>query len=699
MTEPKKTNEPKKLPTVNTSLSFDPKYLLGASGPLAKIVPNYQVRQPQITLAENIREAFRESKHLVSQAATGTGKSYACLLAAFEKVIETGIPVVISTHTIALQEQLCNKDVPKLLDAFRLKLNVVLAKGRGNYVSIRRAKIAISEKLQDHTKLATWLYKTSDGTKETFTEKIDHYTWYRSRSDTDQCLSEICPTFNQCFYQNARRELTEAHVIITNHNLVLLDLKMKSEGLKGVLPDYEHLIIDEAHEFEAVARQVLTFEFKSRELASIFYEISNDKNTGFLDKLLPSTYQTLRENMANTPGPDAPDPFAGAVKNLYEEIHKLWTSGETYFKEVEKFVENGHMKRFTKKQEIKTDLVERVQAVNGLLKDFGPHVKDKDHKAALDFANKRCTEIAMGIDEIQELPNLPGKDFSSVVAWAESSFGANKTSKNFSVVNAPIFLKPILKRIVFDALKSVVLTSATLAVAGDNPFRMIESSLGLNNPMRLKLPPVFDYKTQACIIVIEDMPEQSAKNYEEALSEQVKKFVKATNGGCFVLFTSFKTMNAVYDSISTSLELMGCKLFCQGKDLNRNAMIEEFKKTNKGVLFGVSSFWTGVDIPGQALRNLIITKLPFPSPTEPLLQAQQEIYEKSGRNFFMEKLVPMTAIALQQGFGRLIRTTQDKGIVVILDSRVVTKKYGSIFLKSLPNDCPLRKARRDSTIS
>ena len=696
-TEPKKP-EPKKLPTVNTTLNFDPKYLLGAGGPLAQVVKNYQVREPQIMLADSIRTAFREDKHLVSEAPTGIGKSYACLLAAFEKVIETGSPVVISTHTIALQEQLCNKDVPKLLDAFNLKLNVVLAKGRGNYVSIRRAKLAIAEKLQDHTKLASWLYKTKDGTKESLTEKIDHHTWYRARSDTDQCLGELCTTFNQCFYQKARRDLTEAHVIITNHNLVLLDLKIKSEGLKGVLPEYQHLIIDEAHEFEGVARQVLTFEFKSRDLSGIFYEISNDKNTGFLDRLLPSTYQTLRENMANTPDQETPDPFAGVVKNLYEEIRKLWDSGDNYFKSVEKFIDKEHTKRFTQKHEIKTDLVERVQVVNGLLKEFVPHTKDKDQKAALDFANKRCTEIAMGIDEIQELPNLPGKDFSHVVAWAETHFAPNK-SKSYSVVNAPIFLKPILKRIVFDALKSVVLTSATMAVAGDNPFRMIESTLGMNNPMRLRLPAVFDYAKQACIIVIEDMPPQSAKDYEEALSEQVKKFVKVTNGGAFVLFTSFKTMNAVYDAISISLELMGCKLFCQGKDLNRNAMIEEFKKTNKGVLFGVSSFWTGVDIPGQALRNLIITKLPFPSPAEPLLLAQEEIYKKSGRNFFMEKLVPMTCIALKQGFGRLIRTTQDKGIAVILDSRVVTAKYGPMMLKSLPNECPIRKARRDSTIS
>lgn len=686
-----------KLPVVQTQLNFDPRYLLGANGPLAKQVKNYQVREPQIMMAECIREAFKNNKHAIIEAGTGTGKSYACLVAAFERSIQTNMPVVISTHTIALQEQLCKKDVPRLLDAFGLKVNVSLAKGRGNYVSIRRAKIAINEKQPDSQKLAAWLSRTMDGTKESLTEKIDPYTWSRARSDTDQCLGELCSTFNQCFYQKARRDLAEAHIIITNHNLVLLDRKMKAEGLRGVLPDYECLILDEAHEFEEVARKVLTFEFKSRDLINIFYEITNDKNTGFLDRLLPSTFQTLRDSIANTDN-SPPDPTAQIIKGLYDEIRKLWESSENFFKEVEKFIGKDQSKRFTKKHEIKTDLVERAGIVNGLIKQFSPQIKDKDQKAALDFAHKRCAEIAIGLDELLELPNMQGRDFSAVVAWAEAHYGPNKT-RYYSVINAPIFLKPILKRIIFDAVKSVILTSATLATAGDNPFRMVESILGLNEPMRLRLPSVFDYKKQATIVVIEDMPEQSSKDYEEALAEQIKKFIKATGGGAFVLFTSFKTMNNVYDKVSTYLELLGCKLYRQGQELNRNMMIEEFKKTNKGVLFGVSSFWTGVDIPGQALRNLIITKLPFPSPTDPLLQAQQEIYEKSDRNFFMERLVPMTAILLKQGFGRLIRTTEDKGIVIILDSRVTTKKYGSILLKSLPNDCPLRKARRDSTLS
>lgn len=675
-------------------INFDPAYLLGANGPLAKSVSNYQVREPQIILASNVREAFSNNRHLIAEAATGVGKSYACLIAAFEKAVETGTPVVISTHTIALQEQLFSKDVPHLLKTLDLNLNVALAKGRGNYVSIRRAKLAIAEKAADYAKLASWLLKTKDGTKESLTEKIDTVTWYRARSDTDQCLGEMCPTYNQCFYQKSRKDLSEAHVIITNHNLVLLDRKMKHEGLRGVLPEYNYLIIDEAHELEEVARKVLTFEFKNRDLINIFYEMSNDKNTGFLDRMLPSTFQTLREDMTTEA---EPDPMARATKTLYDEIRKLWESSENFFKEVDSYVGNNRMKRFTEKHAIKTDLLQRVGAVNELLKIFGTMIKDKDHKTAIDFAHKKCTEIAMGVDEILELPNMAGKDFSSVVAWAETHYGPNKT-KQHSVVNAPIFLKSTLRRILFDPLKSVVLTSATLAVAGDNPFRMIESVLGVTNPIRLRLPPVFDYKKQATIIAVEDMPEQSHKDYEDALAEQIKKFVKATSGGAFVLFTSFKTMNSVYDKVSQFLELMGCKLFCQGKDLNRNAMVEEFKKTKKGVLFGVSTFWTGVDIPGQALRNLIITKLPFPSP-DPLLQAQEEIYTRLKSNFFLDRLVPITAIMLKQGFGRLIRTTEDRGIVVILDSRIITKKYGSILLKSLPNDCPFRKAKRDSIIS
>lgn len=693
--ENEKKPEAKKLPVITGDFDFRPSYVLGKEGAIAKSVPDYQVRQSQITLAEHIQQAFNEERHLVAEAATGTGKSYANLLAAFEKSIGTQTPVVISTHTIALQEQLLEKDVPFLLEKLGLKdrVEVALAKGRGNYVSIRRANIAFKEKHKGYTKLQEWLATTTDGTKSSLGFNPDATLWARAKSDTDQCLGETCDHFEDCFYQKSRKKLTEAFVIITNHNLVLLDRKMKSSGLKGVLPEYHYLILDEGHELETVARQVLTFELKQKDIPSVLYEIWNDSNTGFLNAMTNPAKQSLLEASAG----NEKSGQSVTVKEAADAIQDVLEKNKEFFTEVETYTGSESVKRFTQKNAIKTDLIKAVEGVNATLKNLLNYIEDKNHKTAIDFAMKRCTEIAMGVDDLLNLPNLEGKDYPNVVAWATSQQLPSK-NRVYSVIVAPIFLKPELQRILFKPLKSVVLTSATLATGGQNPFRMVESILGLNEPMRLRLPPVFDYKKQAFIVVVEDMPEQGQPNYVQDLAAQVKKYAKVGNGGTFVLFTSFKTMNEVFDLVKDNLEVSGYRLFCQGKDLTRNQMIAEFKKTTRGILFGVSSFWTGVDIPGKSLQKLIIAKLPFPAPNDPLMQAQEEIYKRFDKNFFLERSLPMTAIMLKQGFGRLIRKTTDKGMVVILDSRIATKKYGKMLLASLPADCPVKYGRKDSKI-
>jgi len=686
----------KRLPTVVGKFDFRPSYVLGSTGPLSKSLPGYQVRAPQITLAEHIQQAFEEKKHLVAEAKTGTGKSFSNILAALETSIGTGTPVVISTHTIALQEQMYEKDIPFLIDQLGLSnINIALAKGRGNYVSIRRAWIAINERQKGYNKLESWLNSTTDGTLSGMNFKVDFSTWGRARSDTDQCLGEQCPTFNDCFYQRSRKKLGESHIIVTNHNLVLIDRKMKASGLKGVLPEYQYLIFDEGHEVEQVARKVFTFELKQKDLSLIFNEIYNDNSSGFLNGMLTATNMTLRESLTN-PNEEV-DPQVQAIKEMGDSLEILFEKNEEFFRRVGAFIGSVPMKRFVEKNSINTEIVGALESTLGCIKELS-FINDPDHKIALDFAAKRCTEIALGIEKILELPNIEGKEYSDIVAWASSRMGANR-NKTYTVICAPIFLGRTMKRMVLNPLSSVIFTSATLATGGPNPFRMFESAMGVRDPMRLRLPPVFDYSKQATIVVVDDMPEQKNDNYVEVMAQQVKKYAKATGGGAFVLFTSFKVMNEVYELTKASLEMADCKLFCQGKDLTRKQMISEFKNTKRGVLYGVASFWTGVDIPGRSLRNLIITKLPFPAPNDPLMQAQQEIFEKFGRNFFMERSVPMTAIMLKQGFGRLIRKSTDRGIVVILDSRVVTKRYGPMLLGSLPSNCPVKRCHRSTRLT
>lgn len=688
--------EPKRLPVVKTNVNFDPKHLLGHEGPLAKGVADYQVRTPQIILADTIRQAFRDDKHLIAEASTGTGKSYACLIAAFEKTIETGLPVVISTHTISLQEQLYDKDIPFLVDRLKLKgLNVTLAKGRNNYVSIRRARLALSKREESKQAQVTmenfnrWLNTTKDGTLSSLPNLPDSNFWGRVRSDTDQCLGETCPTYNDCFYQTTRKKLGDSHIIITNHSLVLLDRKMKAGGQKGILPDYQYLILDEVHELEAVARQVFTFELKQKDLPVIFYELTNDKGLGFLDQY----YSTHRENNLMR---DMDDTFSKTVKEAHAAIAGLLQENEDYFKKVGSFLGDKHLLRFTQPNEIKTNFMAHFKTVLENLKTLNTQLSDKNEKLAIEFVSKKSTEIAMGLDKIIELPNVSGKDYSENVCWADSRT-VNKV-KSYSVVCSPIFLKSILNQLLFRPLKSVVMTSATLATGGNDPFRLIKSALGLMDPMQIKLPSVFDFQKQAKIVIVTDMPEQNKPTYEQDIADQTKKYVHVSHGGAFILFTSFKTMNAVYQLTKDSFEAAGYKLFVQGKDLGRTQMIEQFKTSMHSVLFGVSSFWTGVDVPGNALRNIVITKLPFPSPDDPLMKAQEEIYKKFKKNFFVEKSVPMTAIMLKQGFGRLIRRSSDKGIVIILDSRIVTKKYGGMLLSALPS-CPTLKVTKDTPLA
>jgi ATP-dependent DNA helicase DinG len=688
MDKAEKKSESKRLPVVAGNHNFDPEYVLGADGPIAKDLDGFQVRKPQIILAQQIQKAFADKRNLIAEAATGTGKSFANLLAAFDTAINTNTPVVISTHTISLQEQLLDKDVPFLLRHMGLlgKVKVSLSKGRGNYVSIRRAKIAIKEKQAGHTKLAEWLKDTKDGTLSSLPFKPAPGLWGRARSDSDQCLGDRCPTFSQCFYQKSRTRMGESHVIITNHNLVLLDRKIKSQGMKGVLPDYNFLILDEAHEIESVARQVFTFELRQKDLAGVLFELWNEKGSGFLNDMWTDSVQgTLGETQPSD------TPTNRAIQSSVKAIKECLDENDKFFRSVAKYVGNLNLRRIKERQVIKTDLYAHLSAVLGAFKSVAGIVHSKDHKLAVDFAAKRCTEIALGIDGIQTLPNVPNQDYSDTVAWASARTMPNK-SRVYSVTSAPVFLKGILRKMLFSPVDSVILTSATLASGGNDPFRMLRSTLGVTKPVQLRLPAVFDYQKQARLAIVTDMPEHTQPNYIKILAQQVKKYVKISNGGAFVLFTSFKSMNEVYELIHDSLEFMGCKLFIQGKSLSRNQMIEGFKETKKGVLFGVASFWAGVDVPGNALRNIIITKLPFPSPADPLMQAQEEIYKKFKKNFFMERSVPITAIMLKQGFGRLIRKSTDKGLVVLLDSRVVTKRYGPLLLSALPS-CPIRRVK------
>jgi ATP-dependent DNA helicase DinG len=688
--------------------NFKPSYVLGADGPLADALPNYEVRQPQILLGEDIQKAFQEASHLVAEAATGTGKSFAAILAAIEKSLASETPIVISTHTIALQEQLFHKDIPFMLQHMNLQLKICLAKGRGNYVSLRRTKYAHKKMSKNYDtksqyqKLQSWISnsKAVNGnppSKSDLPFKPSSTLWSAVRSDSDDCLGEKCPTFKSCHYQNSRKQLEKANIIVTNHTMVMLDRKMKGSGLPGILPDYQFLVLDEAHEIESVARQVFTFEMKENGIKKVLGEIYSEDGLGILNPAYERYSQgSLVDLLSKTEEPE--DPHKQIIMDTVHSVQGLLNESEEFFKKVSLFLNGKPVRRFTKPDEISTTLYDLFKVFLGNLKLLPKAVSSKHDKQKIEYVARRSTEIALGLDKILTLPNAAGgKKYPEVVAWGMSRYNPAWKSKTLSVVCAPIFLKSIMKRLLFAPLSSVVMMSATLATSGNDPFRTFKSIIGLDKPMQRRLPSVFDYQKQVKVYIVKDMPEQKAPNYIPVLSEQVSKFVSASKGGALVLFTSFDTMKKVYGSTKDGFEMQGLDLFLQGGPLSRNKMIEGFKNTKRGVLYGVASFWTGVDIPGNSLRTLIITKLPFTPPDDPLQQAQEQIYKQYKRSYFMERALPHTALMLKQGFGRLIRRSTDTGTVVMLDSRVVTKRYGKFLLNSLPS-CTTKRVSHKAVV-
>lgn len=685
-------------------IDFSPRAVLGPDGVIATKLSDFESREGQVILAENIQKAFSENKHLLASAPTGVGKSFAAILGAIKTAFQVSKPVVISTHTIALQEQLFNKDVPFLKKHLGLHdLEVVLAKGRSNYISLRRTTLAErkidklpEESKKQYFKLREWAEDNKNYSKKelpslsTIPFKPNYNVWDLVKSDADDCLGEKCPTFKSCHFYNARNQLESAHIIITNHSLVLLDRKLKSKGQEGILPEYSYLIIDEAHELEEVARKVFSFEFKENYLDKVLSEIYGDDGSGLLYQRYEHYNNGLVSLLESSP---QLSPEEAANKKLITEtvrnLRLLKDEIKSYFEKVAKFLGSDSLKRIEKSNQISNDLFIKFCSLNSNLTSLAKIVNPRD-KTTIEYVVKRTSEVAMGIEAITSLPKVPGKNYSEVVAWASSE--GKRGNRYFCVSSMPIFLKPILKKLLFNSIKSVVLMSATLTTGGKDPFGLIKSNLGLDGqpePLQLQVASIFDYKKQVTCYLVKDLPEQNKPNYISAISEQIIKFVTLSKGGAFVLFTSFDVMQKTFKETKDAFEMLDFKLFIQGGELNKNQMIEEFKKTKHGVLFGVNSFWTGVDVPGDSLRNLIIVKLPFASPEDPLVKAQQQIYEEYKRNYFMERSLPMTGIMLKQGFGRLIRRKTDSGVVVFLDSRLVTKPYGKYLLSCLPK-CDLK---------
>jgi ATP-dependent DNA helicase DinG len=616
--------------------------IFGPGGVLSKRHPGYEFRRSQLEMAELVDNAFLKHQHALIEAGTGTGKTLAYLIPA----IQSGRRVVISTATKSLQEQLFNKDVPFLQKYFAPDLKVALMKGRNNFLC--RQKVHLMEgqpvlkgmdEIDWFSQIRDWekLTETGDRAELTFLPD-DSELWNRIDARSDTCTSQKCPEFANCFITGMHQRAQEADLIIVNHHLFFADLAIRQDDFGSILPEYAAVIFDEAHEIEDVAS-----DYFGRAVSS--YK---------LDELARDAEQTLRLLQVSAPT------VRRSVTQLRERAHTFFDAfpareGRYPFEPSERagFLEQN--------REAYDSLAMGLKRIEIEL-------------AALTTKPDEVVNIARRAAEIRrELAFLLESNERNYVYWFE------RRGKGVFLAATPIDVSEILREKLFDQFDTVVLTSATLAVAGH--FDFLKQRLGLQAVTERVLPHEFDFREQALLYLPEALPDVRHASFPVHAAEEIARLLEITEGRAFCLFTSYVQMRDAFERVRSKV---GFPLLLQGT-APRSVLLERFKTTPNAVLFATASFWQGVDVPGEQLSCVIIDRLPFAVPSDPIVAARVRALKEDGRDAFAEYQVPEAVLALKQGFGRLIRSRSDRGILAILDTRIQRMRYGKIFLESLPD--------------
>jgi ATP-dependent DNA helicase DinG len=620
-------------------------------GVLSRSKLPYEFRKGQLEMARAVERALSESRHLIVEAGTGTGKTLAYLLPA----LRSGRRVIISTGTKNLQEQLFFKDVP-FLESLLGPLRVCYMKGRANYLcrhklyALRNQPILSGlEEISQYQSIAEWEKTTETGDRAEIGDLPEtSQLWAKLDARSDACLGQSCPDYERCFITEMRRKAAESDVIIVNHHLFFADLAIKQQAKSapdaGVLPDAEIVIFDEAHELEDVASSYFGISLSNVR----FEELARDLETMLRAKQALSSSITSAAQMARE---RARLFFAALPRGAGSE-------GRMQFANREEFLET-HGDLYLGVSNALHRLEGELERVRGV--EEAPPLR------------KRAADIR------EHLRFLLEADDKNTVFWLERRGGRGRMAAPVTYLQAtPIDVSELLSELLFENFPSVVLTSATLTVQGG--FAHIRKRLGMKDARELVVPSHFRYGEQALLYLPQEMPDPRDANFQEEAAKRIRRMLDITRGRAFCLFTSYQQMQDLYDRL---LVEVGYPLLLQGT-APRQKLLEEFRETPNAVLFGTSSFWQGVDVQGEALSCVIVDRLPFAVPSDPVVQARMRAIEANGGNPFFEYQVPSAVITLKQGFGRLIRSLEDRGVLMLLDPRLQRQRYGRVFMESLP---------------